>query len=386
MQMDVATLTKLLGEFHGELKTCMENRLHELPDPILLGDFIVDTYNRYLAAGKSAYEHPIIQTMPEIEKLRGTDPVEYEIQKGVGNHPRLGKMREVAMGAKQLQTLLEGGVEMKADKAQRELAGVVTLLKNLGEQIGQVGVLDDSEASRQTVQHVVKQYNHYLATALRATDDSVIPKMFRPLTVGDERTSPHAKLSEVRLAQTGLLSYLRETPDIPRPIPYSQEDARNITDDEADWMWLNLPVPDPLGEDVVAFAAQSTLRGDENDVNAKVWATWETDDQDWETINGRWRGRCCGYDGVLSNDENWWTWKGQIREINGWVHIFMYNQAGPIIIKAKREGNRLVGRRIFLHDICVSGPWVGVIVDNRRIDGEYEDYGNKCKGRFDFRR
>ena len=166
MRMDVETLTKLLGKLHQELKTCMENKQKrghddELHDPIFLGDFIVDTYNKYLAAAKSACEHLFIQTMPEIEKLVGADPVDYDIEKGVGNHPRLSKMREVALAAEQLQTILEGGVEMKADKAQRELAGVVTLLENLGEQIEQAHrpelgrILDDSEGSRQSVQYLV---------------------------------------------------------------------------------------------------------------------------------------------------------------------------------------------------------------------------------------
>ena len=211
MQIDIEILTELLSEFHHELKTCMENKQHDkLPDPILLGDFIVDTYNRYLAAARSACEHPLIQTMPEIEKLGEAGTVDYDAKKGVGSLPQLSKMREVAMATKQLQTILEGGVEIKADEPQREIAGVVTLLENLGEQIGQV--YDEfhrdpqTESSRPSL-NLVMEYNRYLAVVLEATDDSVIPKMFRPLEEGD-KVSTQARLSEVKLAQSGLLSYL----------------------------------------------------------------------------------------------------------------------------------------------------------------------------------
>lgn len=222
MQMEIETLTKLLSKLHQELKTCMENKQkrgfeEELHDPIFLGDFIVDTYNEYLAAARSACEHPLIQTMPEIEKLGEADPVDYDIEKGVGSHPRLIKMREVALAAEQLQTILAESIQMKAGEAQSEFAGVVTLLENLGEQIEQANrpelgrILDNSEGSRQSVQYLVSEYNRYLATVLETTADSVIKKMFHPLEVGDEGTSDQAKLSEVRLAQSGLLSYLKTT-------------------------------------------------------------------------------------------------------------------------------------------------------------------------------
>jgi hypothetical protein len=222
VEMEVETLTHLLSKLHQELKTCMENKQkrgfdEELHDPIFLGDFIVDTYNEYLAAAKSVCEHPLIQTMPEIEKLGEADPADHDIKKGVGSHPRLIKMREVAFATEQLQTFLAESVQREADKAQHELAGVVTLLENLGEQIEQANrpelgrVLDNSAESRQSVQYLVSEYNRYLVTVLEATDDSVIKKMFHSLEVGDEGTSDQAKLSEVRLAQSGLLSYLKTT-------------------------------------------------------------------------------------------------------------------------------------------------------------------------------
>ena len=220
MQMDLETLTKLLQNFHEELATCLENKqagefpdTDEMADPILLGDFIVDTYNSYLVSAKSSCEHPLIQTLPEIEKLMETNQVDYDIRRGVGKLPRLQKMREVAFATKQLLTVLEGMIETEKSKAQGEIVGVMTLLENLSEQIGhaQETIRENPEEGGQSVRHLVEEYNRYLGIVLESTDDAVLAKMFSPLEpVVDESTSYQEKLSELRLAQSGLLSYLQK--------------------------------------------------------------------------------------------------------------------------------------------------------------------------------
>ena len=50
------------------------------------------------------------------------------------------------------------------------------------------------------------------------------------------------------------------------------------------------------------------------------------------------------------------------------------------LIDAQREGTRLVGKYINLTSPAITRPWVGLIVDNRRIDGRFPE------GRLDFRR
>ena len=276
----------------------------------------------------------------------------------------------------------------------------MTLLENLGEQIEQAHrpklgrLLDDSEGSRQSVQYLVEEYNHYLVAVLEATDDSVITKMFRPLEVGDEGTSDQAKLSEVRLAQSGLLSYLKTTtvPLGPTQKPSSQpsESPRNlfgmedvpmdIVDDEGPWVLMD--IIDLDGEDVRAFAETVTLNGDDRDPNAEQWHIEEH--EDFETINGLWQGRYSREDG----QDGWAYGDMHIREIGGWVHIFFFHNGKalgvPFLAKARREGNRLVGRYANVLDSRDGSPWVGLIVNNRRIDGETEN-GSIC-GRWDFRR
>jgi hypothetical protein len=220
MQMDLETLIKLLQNFHEELTICLENKqagefpdTDEMADPILLGDFIVDTYNNYLASTKSACEHPVIQTLPEMENLIETNQVDYDIRRGVGKLPRLQKMREVAFATKQLLTVLEGMVETEKSKTQSEIVGVMTLLENLGEQIekARVAIRESPEEGGQSIRRLVEEYNRHLVLVLETKEDTVLTKMFSPLEpVVDESTSYQDKLSELRLAQSGLLSYLKK--------------------------------------------------------------------------------------------------------------------------------------------------------------------------------
>jgi hypothetical protein len=89
----------------------------------------------------------------------------------------------------------------------------MTLLENLYEQIGhaQEAIRENPEEGGQSVRHLVEEYNRYLGIVLEVREDAVIEKMFRPLEpVVDETTSYQGKLSELRLAQSGLLSYLRK--------------------------------------------------------------------------------------------------------------------------------------------------------------------------------
>ncbi|MBI1930900.1 hypothetical protein HYR99_42465 [Candidatus Poribacteria bacterium] len=216
MQMDLETLTKLLQNLHEELKTCMEHKIgdgpFEVADPIWLGDFIVDTYNSYLIGAKAACDHPMIQGLPEVEKLAYVAH-EAEDTKRVGKDPRLHKMREVAFATQQLLTVLEGAIKTSEAKTQSEIVGLTTLLENLGQQLAHVQAtterLNREGGESPSVQPLVAEYNRYLGMVLETVDDPVLAKLFRPLEL--EGDDSHKKLSELKLAQSGLLSYLRKT-------------------------------------------------------------------------------------------------------------------------------------------------------------------------------
>lgn len=237
--MGIVTLTKLLRSFHEELEVCMEQKQdlpgvdgveRQISDPILLGDFIVDAYNGYLAAAKAAFDDPIIQGMPEIQNLGETDHIvgdteRQTIQRSVrdyddheiplvGWNPRLQKMREVALATKHLLTVLEGMKQATDAKTQNEIVGAMTLLENLGEHIkhAQETLKENPEQDERLVRRLIVEYNKCLEIVLEQREDAVLAKMFQPLEAAvEEGTSYQIILPELRLAQSGLLRYLLKT-------------------------------------------------------------------------------------------------------------------------------------------------------------------------------
>lgn len=134
-------------------------------------------------------------------------------------------------------------------------------------------------------------------------------------------------------------------------------------------------VPDPNGEDVAAFASGVLLTGSADDDNAADWhvpsaAVPTSIDGDWSS---RWKAE--GLD--------WQTGRGTLSSDGEQVYIlFDWNGAtGQGLIEARRDGrDRLLGRYLNLSAPEITRPWVGLIVDATRIDGEHSG------GRIDFRR
>ena len=221
MQTDVHTLVKLLQDLDQELQTCLKSRqISGAADPILLGDFIVDAYNRYLSAARAACDDAAIGTLPEVEKLGGADHAT-ERRSRVGDNPRLHKMHEVAFSVRQLLTLLERAAETERARSEGEISGVIALLDNLGNQVRnlsrersmkQIGRREHAVAEFDAfVRPLQEEYNRYLAIVIETTDDPVVAKLFRPLNTEEGDVTPFEyRLSELRLAQSGLLSYLRK--------------------------------------------------------------------------------------------------------------------------------------------------------------------------------
>ncbi|MES0041317.1 hypothetical protein [Mesorhizobium sp. M0091] len=63
-----------------------------------------------------------------------------------------------------------------------------------------------------------------------------------------------------------------------------------------------------------------------------------------------------------------------------YLHFNWDNAARHGLIDARREGSRMVGKYINLSDPSVTRPWIGLIVNEERIDGRWP------AGRLDFRR
>ena len=100
---------------------------------------------------------------------------------------------------------------------------------------------------------------------------------------------------------------------------------------------------------------------------------------DWSS---RWNG---GADPTISGDaaDQWKQGRAEARIAGGRVYLYFEWNSGARqgLIDAEREGSqRLVGKYINLSNPAITRPWIGRIVDDRRIDGRW------TQGRLDFRR
>jgi hypothetical protein len=135
-------------------------------------------------------------------------------------------------------------------------------------------------------------------------------------------------------------------------------------------------VPDPNGEDVKEFAAKVKLSGDGKDANAAEWAAKATAGKA-SSLDGEWSSRWNG--GSSGND--WTSGTATVQTAGDRVYILYKDQTGTYLIDARREGKRrLVGRYLKLDSATDASPWVDVVVDDERIDGE------GTMGRWDLRR
>lgn len=139
-----------------------------------------------------------------------------------------------------------------------------------------------------------------------------------------------------------------------------------------------MDVPDPNDREVTEFASHTTLDGAADDANAAAWPSGE--------IGGAWSSRWNGgADPTIPDDapDKWKQGRGELRVAGDRVYLRFDWDGGARqgLIEARREGpNRLVGKYINLTSPEIMRPWVGLIVDSRRIDGRWTN------GRLDFRR
>jgi hypothetical protein len=146
-----------------------------------------------------------------------------------------------------------------------------------------------------------------------------------------------------------------------------------------------MDVPNPNDQDVLEFAAVTSLAGSSDDENARGWATPSERNQD-DTLEGIWSSRWNGgADPTIPGDveSKWKEGRAELRTAEDRVYaLFDWNDgARKGLIDAQREGpTRLIGKYINLTNPKIIRPWVGLIVSNQRIDGRWSG------GRLDFRR
>jgi hypothetical protein len=146
-----------------------------------------------------------------------------------------------------------------------------------------------------------------------------------------------------------------------------------------------LDVPDPNDEEVMQFAARATLQESADDENATAWSTVDSSGEH-HTIEGNWSSRWNGgADPTIPGDaaNKWKQGRAEARITAERVYLLFDWDSGARqgLIDAKRQGpQRLVGKYINLSNPAIKRPWVGLVVSDRRIDGQW------TQGRLDFRR
>lgn len=146
-----------------------------------------------------------------------------------------------------------------------------------------------------------------------------------------------------------------------------------------------MDVPEPDDRDVMEFAAAANLDGAADDDNAAAWGRSRSPDEhrpiegDWSS---RWNG---GADPTIAGDakDKWKQGNAEAKTAGDRVYLLFDWSEGARrgLIDARRVGpDRLVGKYINLTDPKIMRPWVGLVVNNRRIDGRWTG------GRLDFRR
>ena len=123
-------------------------------------------------------------------------------------------------------------------------------------------------------------------------------------------------------------------------------------------------VENPLGEDIKKFAKGQWLSGGKNDKNAKQWVTNETEGKTG-SLDGEWAGRWEEGIGIA-----------KVNTVNDRVYVLYTDYEGPLkghtwLLEAAKEGNRLLGRWVQVGNPKDTGAFLGLIVDNERIDGAW---------------
>jgi hypothetical protein len=213
MPTDMPTLIDLLRDLRDEINACLmrENR-PSIKDPIILGDFVVEAYNRYLAQAKEACEDPLVQALEPIAIVGECEehPPESAAQQQ-GSHPRLQKMAEVKIAARSLHIILAGPDAPPAASRPAHTEVVLGVLRGLMREVRRSGPECPLDA-------VVNQYNSLLAYLHEETSDPVFARLFPPLHGGTEGALSQP---EARMAVEALKVYVQRA-----RVPGGRQDSR----------------------------------------------------------------------------------------------------------------------------------------------------------------
>ena len=175
----------------------------------------------------------------------------------------------------------------------------------------------------------------------------------------DEKSRLVAGLSENPGRTTsGVPAIRRKMIPIPSKNPFGVKDVGEIPYDQ-----------------IRQFASQVSLPGHPDDANAKLWCGDRKTGEALTSLEGAWSSRW----NQGSSGTGWMQGTAQIKS-SGESFYILYEDDGKYLVEAKIEQNLLLGKYVNLNNERDAGPWVGKIVGNDRIDGQW------ARGRWDFRR
>ena len=227
------TLIRLLASFRRDVEMCIENESKDfmlsqpggdggqsnVADPILLGDFVVDAYNRYLEQARGLTDNPVVDALASVTPLgaAGGAPEGARDDSRPRTHgadPRLGKMAEVMLATGQLLTALEAEASEATAARTDTLATLISAIDALGGPIGDArDALDQAHGETtgtmgEAVAALVERYNTYADLVHETCDDPIVPRLFGRIDTDDAGTS--RLLAELATRTDSLVAYLRK--------------------------------------------------------------------------------------------------------------------------------------------------------------------------------
>lgn len=131
-------------------------------------------------------------------------------------------------------------------------------------------------------------------------------------------------------------------------------------------------IADPTGDDVLAHHDRAPLDGGDKDPNAQPWLARAVEGDPMK-FNGVWSGRWNGGGGGE------WSAEEETKIVKTSDRLFIMQNSWYIEAIRQRDG-RYAGRWVSAGSTTGGGTWVGRIVSDERIDGDW------ASGRWDFRR
>lgn len=133
------------------------------------------------------------------------------------------------------------------------------------------------------------------------------------------------------------------------------------------------------GPDVRQLLSRVDLSGGPEDPNAEPWAAayGKASQRRLPPLEGRWAARWNRF----ADADNWHVGEASI-QVHGDYFVLVYSDPGSefLMIGRQDQEGRLVGRHYAINNFRDSSPWVGILVNGTRIDGQWR------YGRWDFQR